>query len=72
MSTSADPKMASSDPTKHNNDVFKLEELFDVKDKVALVTGKMGNFGPPGAAMLMTSPRRWHRHRSDGNPSSCC
>ena len=37
--TYADPKMASDDPSVHNNDTFKLEELFNVKDKVALVTG---------------------------------
>jgi hypothetical protein len=37
--TSADPRMASSDPSKHNNESFKLEELFNVKDKVALITG---------------------------------
>jgi len=31
--------MASSDPKKQNNDDFKLESLFNVKDRVALVTG---------------------------------
>lgn len=31
--------MASSDPSKHNNDDFKLDSLFSVKDRVALVTG---------------------------------
>lgn len=32
--------MASSDPSKNNNEDFKLESLFSVKDKVALVTGE--------------------------------
>ena len=31
--------MASSNPSKHNNDDFKLGSLFGVKHKVALVTG---------------------------------
>ncbi|KAF2759971.1 NAD(P)-binding protein [Pseudovirgaria hyperparasitica] len=31
--------VASEDPQKHNNDDFKLEKIFAVKDKVALVTG---------------------------------
>jgi len=31
--------MASSDPQKQNNEDFKLESLFSVKDRVALVTG---------------------------------
>lgn len=31
--------MASSDPKATNNEEFQLNKLFDVKDKVALVTG---------------------------------
>jgi hypothetical protein len=32
--------MASSNPEKNNNADFKLESLFSVKDKIALITGK--------------------------------
>lgn len=40
MSSSADPKFGeTSEPGKQNNEIFKLEALFDVKDRVALVTG---------------------------------
>jgi hypothetical protein len=35
--------MASSDPKKQNNAEFKLESLFSVKDKVALITGTFLN-----------------------------
>lgn len=33
-------KMASSDASQHNNADFKLDALFNVKDKVALITGQ--------------------------------
>lgn len=32
--------MASDHPKEHNNDSFKLANVFDVKGKVALITGK--------------------------------
>lgn len=32
--------MASDNPRDHNNQDFQLTELFGVKDKVALITGK--------------------------------
>lgn len=32
--------MASDQPREHNNDSFKLANVFDVKGKVALITGK--------------------------------
>ena len=37
--------MASSDPQAHNNADFQLGELFNVKDKVALVTGGGSGIG---------------------------
>lgn len=36
----AEYSMASDNPRDHNNDDFQLNSLFNVKDKVALVTGK--------------------------------
>ena len=40
MSSSANPQMGdTSDPGKQNNELFKLENLFNVKPRVALVTG---------------------------------
>ncbi|KAK5129209.1 hypothetical protein LTR08_003759 [Meristemomyces frigidus] len=41
--------MASNDKTSHNNDAFQLSELFNVKDKVALITG-----GGSGIGLMMT------------------
>ena len=41
MASSANPKMGdTSDPSKQNNELFKLENLFNVKPRVALVTGQ--------------------------------
>jgi preprotein translocase subunit Sec63 len=41
MSSSANPSMGdTSDPSKQNNELFKIENLFNVKPRVALVTGK--------------------------------
>jgi NAD(P)-dependent dehydrogenase (short-subunit alcohol dehydrogenase family) len=37
--------MASSDPGKHNNADFQLQEVFNVKDKVALITGGGSGIG---------------------------
>jgi NADPH:quinone reductase-like Zn-dependent oxidoreductase len=37
--------MASSDPGKQNNANFQLQEVFNVKDKVALVTGGGSGIG---------------------------
>lgn len=37
--------MASSDPKAHNNDEFKLEKLFNVEGKVALITGGGSGIG---------------------------
>ncbi|KAK5018088.1 hypothetical protein BJ546DRAFT_981224 [Cryomyces antarcticus] len=37
--------MASSDPSSHNNADFQLSEVFNVKDKVALVTGGGSGIG---------------------------
>jgi len=41
--------MASNDKTSHNNDAFQLSEIFNVKDKVALITG-----GGSGIGLMMT------------------
>ncbi|QIW95856.1 hypothetical protein AMS68_001374 [Peltaster fructicola] len=41
--------MASSDPQAHNNDEFKLDTLFNVKGKVALITG-----GATGIGLMAT------------------
>lgn len=37
--------MASSNPQSHNNADFQLGELFNVKDKIALVTGGGSGIG---------------------------
>ena len=37
--------MASSDPSKHNNADFQLQEVFNVKDKVAVITGGGSGIG---------------------------
>lgn len=37
--------MSSNNPQDHNNDQFKLENLYNVKDKVALVTGGGSGIG---------------------------
>ena len=39
-SKAAEYNMASDNPSAHNNPDFQLAEIFGVKDKVALVTGK--------------------------------
>ena len=36
--------MASDDARVQNNKDFQLNELFNVKDKVALITGKLPSF----------------------------
>lgn len=37
--------MASSDPKSHNNPDFQLQEIFNVKDKVCLITGGGSGIG---------------------------
>lgn len=44
--------MASSNPSAQNNDQFKLDALFNVKDKVALITGGGSGIGLMAAQAL--------------------